>query len=249
MDCFGVIGNDIRMRYLYESLRLDGYNTRFATPDSADALICDCNVIILPVNSEDIAKKCKGKTVFGGFVNGVPEVEGAKVYNYLTNGCYTVKNALATAEGAIAVAMNNTDSLICDRKIAITGYGNIAKVLCKMLLSLGCDVTVCARNELQRANAEVIGAKACDIFALPLVCPDIIFNTVPATVITQGTLSVLSDDAIIIELASAPGGVDKEVANRLGVTIISAQGLPGKYAPKYAGEILKEAVLLMYKEV
>ena len=249
MVCFGVIGNDIRMKYLYESLRMDGYNTRFATPDGADALICDCDVIILPVNSEELAKKCCGKTVFGGFVNDTPEVLDAKVYNYLTNNCYTVKNALATAEGAIAVAMNNTDSLICNRRIAITGYGNIAKVLTKMLLSLGCDVTVCARNELQRANAEVIGAKVCDINALPLVCPDIIFNTVPATVIKQGTLSVLSDDAIIVELASAPGGIDKEVAARLGVTVISAQGLPGKYAPKYAGEILKEAILSMYKGV
>lgn len=249
MDIFGVIGGDMRMRYLYESLRADGYNARLGSVQTSNTIINDCNIIILPIKSDELATKCVGKTVFGGFLNGTPQVEGARVFNYLDDACYTVKNAFATAEGAIAVAMGCTNSLLCKSRIAITGFGNIGRVLCKMLLSLGCDVTVVARSELARTNAEVMGAKSCDICALALVGPDIIFNTVPANIITSGTLSVLSHDAVIIELASAPGGVDKSLANRYGVSVVEALGLPAKHAPKYAGHILKETVLSMYKGV
>ena len=51
-----------------------------------------------------------------------------------------------------------------------------------------------------------------------------------------------------IDLASAPGGVDAEAAERLGIKVISALSLPGKVAPETAGEIIKNTVYNIIKE-
>jgi dipicolinate synthase subunit A len=52
---------------------------------------------------------------------------------------------------------------------------------------------------------------------------------------------------LLIDLASAPGGVDAEVARGLGLPVVWALSLPGKYAPVTAGEIIADTVLSMLK--
>ena len=74
-----------------------------------------------------------------------------------------------------------------------------------------------------------------------------IFNTVPAKVLDRETLSAMPCDTLVIELASAPGGLDpegaKEAALRCGLQIIRAPGLPGRYAPQDAGRAVAECIL------
>ena len=71
---------------------------------------------------------------------------------------------------------------------------------------------------------------------------DVIFNTVPEKVINASVLSALKPGALVIDLASLPGGVDKEAAEAFGVKTIHALSLPGKVAPKTAGKILCETI-------
>jgi dipicolinate synthase subunit A len=56
-------------------------------------------------------------------------------------------------------------------------------------------------------------------------------------------LELCAPEAIYIELASAPYGIDFPAAKNLGVTVISAPGLPGKAAPRSAGEIMRQVIL------
>ncbi len=245
---FGIIGDDLRMRYLYESLRKDGFSARLGAQDSAAAVIAESSVVVLPVNKPDLLRLCEGKTVLGGFTTPPLAPRDTRVLNYLENKVYTIKNALATAEGAIFVAMQSTNDILAGKNVAICGFGNIARVLCQKLVALGCNVTVCARKASCRAQAENMGAQACDFAALPLHSPSIIFNTVPAPVITSSLLCSMSDNTIIIELASAPGGIDLNYANAHGITVVNAQGLPGRYSPRFAGEILKSTVISMLEE-
>lgn len=237
------------MRYLYEALVGDGYSVRFGGLTNADGIIEDCDIIVLPVNSFNLLKKCENKKVIGGFTSPPEAPRGAVVKNYLFDKCYVIKNALATAEGAIFTAMQHSSDIILNRKLLITGFGNIGSILCAKLIAYGCDVTVCARSPLARASAENLGASVCDFPALCLHPCDIIFNTVPHPVIDRYALASLDSDAMIIELASAPGGVDMNAANELGVTVVGAGGLPGKYCPAFAGRVLKDTVLQLAGEV
>lgn len=70
----------------------------------------------------------------------------------------------------------------------------------------------------------------------------------PARVIGAPVLAQQDADTLILELASAPGGIDRESAARLQVRVVEALSLPGRVAPKTAAEYIKEAVYNMLEE-
>ena len=71
---------------------------------------------------------------------------------------------------------------------------------------------------------------------------DLIFNTVPFQILDKSTLILLNRNTLIIDLASAPGGVDYDIAKKLGIKAILASALPGKVAPNTAAEYLENFV-------
>lgn len=52
----------------------------------------------------------------------------------------------------------------------------------------------------------------------------------------------------MIDIASAPYGTDFACARELGLNVIVPGSLPGKTAPKTAGEIIADAILNIIKE-
>ena len=72
---------------------------------------------------------------------------------------------------------------------------------------------------------------------------DVIFNTVPSVIFTHSLIDRMNKKTLIIDLASLPGGVDFPYAEAVGLKAVSALSLPGKCAPKSAGEILKDGIL------
>lgn len=248
---FGIFGKDARMKYLCMALKREGYSARMFEAQNLDEFISESDIIVLPVSRDynDILGLCRGKTVMGGFIGGVQAIEGVNIINYAQSDYFRIRNALPSAEGALHIAMAQTDYTICDCNATVAGYGNIGKCLTDMLLCLGASVTVVARKESDRAQAENYGAGACDFSVLPRLKSDIIFNTVPAPVIDRSVLDSLDKSTLIIDLASAPGGTDFDYAASLGITAVHALGLPGKFAPRTAGEILKSTIISMLPEV
>ena len=248
---FGIFGKDARMKYLCLALKRDGYPAEMFENQDLQQFIDKNDIIVLPVSRDydEILKLCRGKTVMGGFIGNVNEIDGVKIINYAVSDYFRIRNALPSAEGALQIAMAQTDYTVCDCNATILGYGNIGKCLTDMLLCLGTSVTVVARKESDRAQAENYGAAACDFSVLPRLKSDIIFNTVPAPVISRQVLDELAPETLVIDLASEPGGTDFDYASKLGITVVHALGIPGKFAPRTAGEILKSTILSMLTEV
>ena len=71
----------------------------------------------------------------------------------------------------------------------------------------------------------------------------LVFNTVPATVLDEQRLATLPEGAILIELASAPGGFDPAQALAHRLKVCSAPGLPGKYSPESAAAFIGQYIL------
>ena len=65
---------------------------------------------------------------------------------------------------------------------------------------------------------------------------DFIFNTIPAPVLTNTLLEQISPSALLLDLASAPGGFNLEKAKSMGKNAHLLLGLPGKYAPLSSAE-------------
>lgn len=205
------------------------------------------------VLDEDFARMLQHKKVFCGMAPGLTKTSDLwnqiAVADYFDREEFTVKNAVPTSEGAIEIAMREYPGTINGSKCLVAGFGRIGKVLSRMLHGLGADVSVSARKPQDLAWIELDGynpvsnAKLCETKGY-----DIIFNTVPAMVFDAHTLARTAGDSLVIDLASAPGGVDFEAAKRLGIRAIQALSLPGKVAPKAAGEIIKTTIYNMIEE-
>lgn len=151
-----------------------------------------------------------------------------------------ILNSIPTAEGAIEIALRETVITIHGSKCLIFGFGRIGVTLARMLKGLGAEVLVVARkrSDLARAFEQGHGALDYEEAKSHLSEVNVVFNTVPHLVITREYLERLGNECIIIDLATAPGGTDFPVAESLGIKAILAPGLPGKVAPKTAGQIL-----------
>ena len=154
------------------------------------------------------------------------------------------KNAVLTAFGTLKIILEHIDFALPMGNFAITGYGRVAKETASLLTSLSCHVTVFARKPSQREDANIKGCKAFPISALSSLADrfDIIINTVPSEIITEETVKNINKNCKIIELASAPYGMNFELMRKNGIDVIKAFGLPGKYTPKTAGEIIGKKI-------
>ena len=129
----------------------------------------------------------------------------------------------------------------------VTGFGRVGEALVRLLLAMGALVTVAARRDEVLSRARALGCAVIDLKA-PLALADregrfaAIFNTVPSRLFDDEVLATLSRDALLVDLASAPGGIDAEAAAARGIRTVWALSLPGKYAPQTAGELIGATV-------
>lgn len=137
---------------------------------------------------------------------------GIEVIDYFEREELAVLNAVPTAEGAIQIAMEELPTTIFGRKVLITGFGRIAKVLVKALTGLGANVSVTARKYGDLAWAQIYGCEAVHISKLSqnLGEYDLVLNTVPAMLLDESRLARLKRDCLVIDLASKPGGADRQ---------------------------------------
>jgi dipicolinate synthase subunit A len=166
-----------------------------------------------------------------------------KIYDYSSEEEFLIRNAVPTAEGAIEIAIHEYPGTINGSKCLVAGFGKIGKVLSKMLSGLGANVTASARKSRDIAWIEsqsyksVLTSKLCNNLDY-----NIIFSTIPSMIFDKEKLCKIRRDTLIIDLASDPGSVDFTFARTFGIKTIHALALPGKVAPKAAGEIIKTTV-------
>lgn len=193
--------------------------------------------------------------VIGGkFSDGLKKILSSKkisFYDYFDDETLTMKNAAVTAECAVMLAIKNSEISLMKSKCMILGFGRIAKFLARMLKGFGGQVCVAARSESALAEAEFLGCETCGIYETGTLLEgcDIVFNTVPTTVLGEKELVCLPQSSIVIDLASNPGGVDLNAANDLNINLIHALSLPGKYAPKSSGEIIYKTAVSIINSV
>lgn len=154
----------------------------------------------------------------------------------------SILNAVPTAEGAIQRAMEITEITIHGSRAFVLGFGRCGLILSQKLSGLSASVTVVARRKEALSYASALGYHALPLCDLKekINEADLIFNTIPALVLTADLLCLLSRETVIVDIASKPGGVDFPAAFRLGLKAELMPGIPGKIAPRSAGRILAD---------
>lgn len=197
----------------------------------------------------------KGKTLIAGGIKqevyNLAEQNEVKVIDLLKREELSVLNAVSTAEGAIKIAIEETPKNLHGSYILVLGFGRIGKVLSHMLSGLGAKVACEARKHSDLAWIKAYGY---DPIPLPELKEhlnqfDVIINTIPYMVLDRDKLQEVKKDALIIDLASNPGGVDKVAVKEAEIKFIWALSLPGKIAPVTSAEFIKETLYNVVKEI
>ena len=249
--------------------------SRFTVYDSINEALYGCDAVVLPfpaacasgniscpmadgddfpINelTEHIGKDCR---IFGGKLppsfKESARCAGAEVTDYFESEEVQIKNAVLTAEGAISLAICETDFALWNSECAVLGFGRIGKILSDRLHKLGASVTVCARKSADITWAQALGYSAkriCfenGVSSVASVCADsdIVFNTVPYWLLDESVLKCTDRSTLIIDLASAPGGTDINAAQKYGIRVIRALALPARYSPVTAGNVIGDFII------
>ena len=205
-------------------------------PFSKDNILLNTPFSNVEITIEDMLKEIKNKTLIaGGINNNIEENINIKTIDLLKIEELTILNVIPTVEGAIKIAIEETEFTLNSSKCMILGFGRIGKLLAKNLKSLGAQVYCVARKESDLSWIKAYGYNGVNFKNLDKELNnkyDIIFNTIPNVVLDIEKLrKIKNNNTLIIELASKPGGVDYEAAEQLKIKVVNAPGLPGKVAP------------------
>ena len=162
-----------------------------------------------------------------------------------------VLNTIATAEGTIQIAIENTNKILHGSEVLILGFGRIGKVLARKLAGLAAKVTCAARKDEDLAWIQAYGHGATNINSIGenLKQFDIIINTVPHMILTKERLENVKQECLLIDLASNPGGMDKKAIKDRNLKFVWALSLPGKVAPTTSAEFIKDTIYNILKEI
>ena len=185
-------------------------------------------------------------------VRGVPHwvYERFRLVDLLADESLVLANAEMTAEGAIYCAMRRVKFAIAGARCLIIGFGRIGYALNERLVALGAEVCVAARREEIARKAVQRGARGQSMEEMVALLGEqkLIFSTPPERVLGEAELRVVRKDALVIDLSSAPFGVDFAAAKRLGRNVRLEAALPGRYCPESAGCAMWTAVQAAMEE-
>ena len=200
------------------------------------------------IKIDELFSKIRGKKLYTGGISKEVELKcienNIQYIDMLKIEEVTIMNAIPSAEGAIQIAMEMTDFTLHESNCLILGYGNIGKVLARILTGLGANVFCEARSEKDLANIKSMRYNCIRLEELSrnLNKMNVIFNTVPSIILDEKKLRLINKNCTIIDLASKPGGIDLDKAKELNLNTVWALGLPGKVAPYTAAKYLKDTI-------
>lgn len=218
--------------------------------NTVNAPFCDKEITI-----REVMHVINAKVLIAGGIT--PEVydmandEYIEIIDILKREELAVLNTIATAEGTIQVAIENTNKILHGSEVLILGFGRIGKVLARKLAGLAVKVTCAARKDEDLAWIQAYGHKATNINSIGpnLSQFDIIINTVPHMILTEERLANVKQECLLIDLASNPGGIDKKAVKDKNLKFVWALSLPGKVAPTTSAEFIKDTIYNIVKEI
>ena len=162
-----------------------------------------------------------------------------------------ILNTIATAEGTIEVAIKNTDKILQGSRVLILGFGRVGKIVANKFSKMSAIVTCAARKVSDLAWIKAYGYNSLNIndMLYDLKEFDIIINTVPQTILRERELKHIDAEALLIDLASSPGGIDGKMAKSMGLNFIWALALPGRIAPSSSAKFIKDTVYTILEEM
>lgn len=248
-----VVGTDARMKQLAKFLTDEKRTVYYKCTDQWTEELNELATryqpenIILPIQPLRVTvEKLQGvrqATFFTGKLTATWQalLKEQEIHYYLQEESFIWQNAALTAEAMLAHFYKGGMS-IQYKRVLITGFGRVAKMLANLLIRLHVHVVIAVRSEVQRAEAQAYGYEAYILDDTLTVDADYCVNTIPAQWLDAPFHRVLKMP--IFDVASAPGCLRN--VERADYELLPA--LPGKYFPYDAAKVLYETILQLKGE-
>jgi dipicolinate synthase subunit A len=267
---FTVIGGDRRSFFAAKRLREQGFSVELTALANekpfcaSEPILTDAVLLPLPMTRDgkhlfapelekeialdDVFRSISRKSII--FAGNAQNAEDERLVDYGKRDEFAIFNAVPTAEGALLLALRNGKRTVFGMRVGVIGYGKVAFATAKLFHAVGANVTVFARKARARIEAHMMGYTARPISALfdNLNEYELLINTVPARIFDGERLSAIPTNTRIIDLASAPYGLDFDEAAKLGIRAECASGLPGRFFPETAGYAVADTVMDLLRE-
>lgn len=216
----------------FAKLFLQQYGWQSALPSNADCLLLpvpsfDSNGMIIGCSNTKELPKCP--VVIGGNLP-IGLFPAVNTIDLLQDPIYLAENAAITAQCAVRLAMSELPVTLRHCPVLIIGWGRIGKCLAALLKKFDANVTVAARNPMDRALLQALDYQTVHTEKLDATPYRLIFNTVPTTLLPD-----CPGQSLKIDLASKPG--------LGGSNLIHARGLPNRYAPESSGKLIADSII------
>ena len=254
-----LLGGDSRFEYASRYFSDRGYEVRQLLYNSDELPESLGSTVILPLpvmrggflfspkssvklsENELCSVLAKSASVFGGMVSEslIKKVKekGADIVDYYKNEDLLRANATLTAESAMLL-LEQEKIPVKNKRVLVLGFGRCGSELARLIKSAGGNVTV------------VTGKKTINGYSYfgfsslreSISAFDLVINTVPSQVLGSEELKRMNKDSSVLEIASAPYGVDFDCAEREKIRVIRAPSLPGRFFPERAGEAIAQTI-------
>ena len=189
------------------------------------------------ISASDVAS---GGLILGKASKTVLEVQkklNFKVIESKDERHLVIANSTTVSEGLIKLLIENTPRTLREYTYTILGYGATGAAFTDYLLALGCTVTVAARSKVAQERSRQRGATPCDWDnrLTAMAQSDIVINTVPDVDAIAERFYPELKKALIVDIASPPGGMNHDLDEKSGLRIIWGRGL-GNRAPHSTGD-------------
>ncbi|GAK02006.1 dipicolinate synthase subunit A [Geomicrobium sp. JCM 19037] len=173
-----------------------------------------------------------------------------KVISWMSREDVAIANSIPTAEGCLRLAIENTAHTIHGATVFVLGYGRCGKTIADLFSGSGANIIVYTNEDEEGARAKQRGFVWRSFLNITddAYEADVCINTVPSRVLTPEVFQKMKSTCFVLDISSAPGAFDPDVAKAFPQTILNVPGIPGKVAPKSAGEILGKATIKIFEK-
>lgn len=164
------------------------------------------------------------------------QAASVKIIPYADDDALSILHAVPTAEGAIRVAIENTEDTLLGMDVLCIGLGRVGISVAQAFEGMKSRVALAARSPAQLARAWAMNTRPIELRDLKSHIGNfgLIVSSTSGRVLDQELLAATRSDVVIIDLCSPPGSVDFEAAKTLGRKVIWARAQAGR-APRRAG--------------
>ncbi len=233
---FLIYGEDCRHAILTDLLQQAGHILKAP----ADLLILSPKESI-SAHTDVINNNC---LIWGGPPSDAAILQNLGYRRLKQSTAFRTQNSVYTAEGAVALAIQETKTALCESTVSVLGYGFLGKECARLFAALGAPVTVYTENPAEFSVSLQKGIPTKKLSELSALDGTVIINTIPANILDRLPVCCKTVPALLIELASVPC-LTKEIT---GLRVLPAGALPSRFSPESAAKLIFDEIIEQIKK-